>query len=173
MNQHQKINDLIETGRVRKKRRLHLQRTSYKYRIGLAKKDVERLTEAADHCLTEEENIEFECNESIITSHTNANRLNTAITTHDDQYSSSQNLHDASNIEEQILTSNRHSSNSSIDNSETDESFNTEIEDDDNNGKEDDSESIQNPTIVLHRCTNVLLGDACFDFLQLICRSQI
>ncbi|CAM4778148.1 unnamed protein product [Rotaria magnacalcarata] len=173
MNQHQKINDLIETGRVRKKRRLHLQRTSYKYRIGLAKKDVERLTEAADHCLTEEENIEFECNESIITSHTNANRLNTAITTHDDQYSSSQNLHDASNIEEQILTSNRHSSNSSIDNSETDESFNTEIEDDDNNGKEDDSESIQNPTIVLHRCTNVLLGDACFDFLQLIHRSQI
>ncbi|CAM4870437.1 unnamed protein product [Rotaria socialis] len=173
MNQHQKINDLIETGRVRKKRRLHLQRTSYKYRIGLAKKDVERLTEAADHCLTEEENIEFECNESIITSHSNANRLNTAITTHDDQYSSSQNLHDASNIEEQILTSNRHSSNSSIDNSETDESFNIEIEDDDNNGKEDDSESIQNPTIVLHRSTNVLLDDACFDFLQLIRRSQI
>ena len=112
MNQYQTINDFIEIGRQRKKRRLELQRAHHKSRAIVAKNSVANFTERDDNNSTEE-NIELIWNDCVSTLHNNGNKQTTSIITNYDEYLPDQNLQDLNHnifstskrsIEEQELT---------------------------------------------------------------------
>ena len=134
MNQHQTINDFIEIGRQRKKRRLDLQRANHKSRTIVAKNAVANFTETDDNNSTEK-NFELIWNDCSSTFRNNGNKLTTSIITNYDEYLSDQNLQNLNHniffkskrsIEEQELTSNFYSSDSNMDNYESSTTFNLE-----------------------------------------------
>ncbi|CAF1362238.1 unnamed protein product [Rotaria sp. Silwood1] len=137
MNQQKKINDLIETGRQRKKKRLDLQRKNYKYHTDLAKNIVESFTTTANHFTVEEENDEFKWNDSISTLYNNTNGTGSSIITNYDPYLHCEYLQDVNNnafftskaiVQEQELTSSNSSNYLNGDNSKTFESFTIQTE---------------------------------------------
>ena len=136
MNQYQTINDFIEIGRQRKKRRLGLQRANHKSRAIVAKNAFTNFTERDDNNSTEA-NIELIWNDCVCTLHNSENKLTTSIIANYDEYLFDQNLQDLNHnifstskrsIEEQELTSNCSSSDSNIDNYESSTAFNLETE---------------------------------------------
>ena len=136
MNQHQTINDFIEIGRQRKKRRLDLQRANHKSRAIVAKNVVANFTGTDDNNSTEK-NFELIWNDCSSTLRNNGNKLTTSIITNYDEYLPDQNLQNLNHniffkskrsIEEQELTSNFYSSDSNMDNDESSITFNLETE---------------------------------------------
>ena len=74
MIQHKTINDLIDIGRMRKRRRLDLQRDNYKYHTDLVMNMFESFTSTAYDLSTAEDVDEFQCNNPIGMLHNNRSR---------------------------------------------------------------------------------------------------